>query len=133
MIYVITFIDGSYLMISEQQAAVLQQAMNTGVKTAQIASQFIVLHQVSGIPTLEAFRRNMKHKLTQRNLRMCKRCHEIVPRMDECPCKQKPEKYLPIMDIVAQENPEIARFLTEQVNRMSLPSGRPDSSDTVTS
>lgn len=123
--YVVTFIDGSYFIITEDQADVISATKNAGkVQSLKLQGQFIVMNQVSGIPTLDAFRRNMKHKLAQKNLRMCRKCHEIVPRMDNCPCKENPEKYPEIMAEAVKENPKLAGFLSQQTERMSLPSGR---------
>ena len=108
MTYVLTLIDGSYMIITEEQADAISNAQNAKTfKSLKVNDQFITLNQVTGIQTLEVFRRNMKHKLAIKSLRMCKRCHEIVSRTAECPCKEKPEKYKNILEIAKAENPKL--------------------------
>lgn len=112
MTYVLTLIDGSYMIITEEQADAISLAQNAkSFKSLKVNDQFITLNQVTGIQTLEVFRRNMKHKLAIKNMRMCKRCHEIIPRTAECPCKDKPEKYDDILELAKKENPKLAMEL----------------------
>lgn len=112
MTYVLTLMDGSYMIITEEQADAISLAQNAKTfKSLKVNNQFITLNQVTGIQTLDVFRRNMKHKLAIKSLRMCKRCHEIIPRAAECPCKEKPEKYPDILSKAREENPKLAAAL----------------------
>lgn len=112
MTYVVKFMDGSYMIVTEDQAQTISDTQNSGAaKSLKVNNQFITINQVTGIETLEVFRRGVKHKLAARNLRMCRRCHEILPRMGDCPCEDKPEKYPDILAVAREENPKLAAAL----------------------
>ncbi len=122
MTYVLTMIDGSYHLITRQQAEVISDAKNAKkIQCLWLEDQNIVLNQVSGIYTMDVFRRNMKHKLSVKGLRLCRRCHSIVARNERCPCDDKPEKFPDILETVRSENPKLAAQLDTIAAAKQLP------------
>lgn len=120
MTYVVKFMDGSYMIVTEDQAQTISDTQNSGAaKSLKVNGQFITINQVTGIETLEVFRRGMKHKLAAMNLRMCRRCHEVIPRMGDCPCEDKPEKYPDIIAVARAENPKLAAMLDQTAKLMA--------------
>jgi RNA polymerase subunit RPABC4/transcription elongation factor Spt4 len=122
MTHVLTTIGDKYYVISEQQRDAIQRFLEAGAPRAfRVGESVIMLNQVSGIEPMAVYRRQMKHKLAQKNLKLCRRCHEIVPLNAECPCKDKPEKYPDILTVAREENPRLAEHLDELTRRKALP------------
>ncbi len=128
MIYVVKFMDGSYMIITEDQAQRISDTQNSGAaKSVRVNDQFITINQVTGVETIEVFRRGMKHKLAAKGLRMCKRCHEIVARADYCPCRDNKEEYPNILDVARAENPRLAVMLDNAAKMLSSGNKKTDS------
>ncbi len=111
-VYVVKFMDGSYMLITPEQAQIISDTQNSGAaKSLKINNQYITINQVTGIETLDVFRRNTKHKLASKNLRMCKNCHSILVKQDICPCSEDPKRFPDILTAARQENPKLAAML----------------------
>jgi RNA polymerase subunit RPABC4/transcription elongation factor Spt4 len=122
MHYVLLMIDGRSHIITESQKQSIVQMMNSGqVKTVEIGDDLIVLSSISGIPTLDTYKRQMKQKLAEKSLRMCRRCSTILGKKDECPCRDQPEKFPDILAVARRENPALAKELDALAEKKSIP------------
>jgi hypothetical protein len=126
-LYVLLTIDGrTYTITGEQKKAIVILANSGQVKTVEFGDEVVFLSSLSGIPSLEAYRRQMRQKLSEKKLKMCKRCGTIGPREDACPCKEQPEKYPDLLDVARQENPSLAVYLDTVAQQKSLPAQADD-------
>lgn len=122
MTYVLSTIGDKTYLISERQRDQVMSFLEAGSPRAfKVGESVILLNQVSGIDPLSVYRRQMKHKLSAKGLRMCSRCHTIVPRNDRCPCDERPEKYPDVLEAARTENPKLAAALNEAAIRKALP------------
>lgn len=118
MYFVLELIGGATHIITEEQKAQVEKSITNGTKAFYIGKNLVVTHQVSGVVDKNTYERNMKLKLSSKGLRMCRRCHLVMPRIEKCPCIDKPEKYINILDIARKENPKLDQLLSAAQSKM---------------
>lgn len=113
ILHVLLTYDDRMHIVTREQCEKITAAMNSGnVKTVDIGGvDLIVLSNIRDMPTLETYERQMKHKLQEKGQRMCRRCFNILPRQDQCPCREDPEKYPDYIQLCTEENPPLAQLV----------------------
>lgn len=108
MINVIIQIDGSYTLVTSEQADRINEAMNqkTRVSVKMPDGSYIKFAQIANMPTLAKFKKDMKHKLATKKLHMCSRCHGILFMGERCSCKDG--KIKDFQSEAIEDNPELA-------------------------
>jgi RNA polymerase subunit RPABC4/transcription elongation factor Spt4 len=120
--FVLLTIDGRTHIITERQRNDIASLLDSGrAKAVTIGDSLIVLHQVSGIVPMEVYQRQMKQKLAEKKMRMCRKCGLVIERSQECPCKEQPEKFPDILAVARKENPALAAALDAIAAAKSIP------------
>lgn len=70
---------------------------------------------------MDVYQRQMRQKLAEKKLRMCRKCGSVLDRGSDCPCKDDPTRYPSVVEVAKRENPRLANALARIADRKSLP------------
>lgn len=114
--YVAITYDDRYYILTDSQKEKLVAAMNSGgvIKTMEFGGgDVLVVSNIRDIPTVETYQRQMKSRLSEKGMRMCRRCFDILPVGSTCPCTTNPDKHPSALEKCAEENPELNATLAK--------------------
>lgn len=123
-LHVLVTMDDRTYVITRKQAEQIVLMKQKNVPSTLIGDNFLMLHQVCDMPTLETYRIQMKTKLAEKHQRMCKRCGMIVPIADRCPCRENRSPSL--YETATKQNPTLLKFLEDSgLTQLALPAPEP--------
>lgn len=109
-LHVLCLYSGRTYIVTREQAIAITAAQNSSeFKTVSIGNCPITLNQISDIPTLDVYRRQMKTTLALKGQRMCRRCGAIVAIQDRCSCREN--RSPSVYETAAKENPNLKLYL----------------------
>jgi hypothetical protein len=127
MTYILQLINGGTYIITPDQKKKLTAYIEAGSpKSFMIGENVVLLHQVCGICTQDAYVRQMEEKLSHTGKALCRSCLRAHPYGDKCACKTSPERFPPLLESARRENPQLAIALNAAAKKMSLPSPNHD-------